>query len=234
MRGDASSLILPQIQAKPISGIQSGFSSVLPFHKSTSHRHFLPHVFSDTRTHSKVGRKNVFCSTLSYQPFHSTSHFPLILLLTTSNRHKARSSSLSQSTTSLRSQNTLGLVPAIQDRNGLYCYVFGATNVFQDDDAMALALRFCFTRTAHAQENGKLSPWTPGRPYTYWGGTAVDYGGPTSWSFYPATKATSPSRRRRIRAAGSAGPDRPPRRTAGEHSGGDPQREGGGGRRRGD
>ncbi|CAI8057650.1 MAPK/MAK/MRK overlapping kinase [Geodia barretti] len=53
MRGDASSLILPQIQAKPISGIQSGFSSVLPSHKSTSHRHFLPHVFSDTRTHSK-------------------------------------------------------------------------------------------------------------------------------------------------------------------------------------
>ena len=54
IRGEAPSLILPQIQAKTISAIPSGFSSVLPSHKSTSHGHFLPHVFSDTRAPSKV------------------------------------------------------------------------------------------------------------------------------------------------------------------------------------
>lgn len=55
--GGAAGVILPQIQAKQfgmVSGVPSGFTSVLPSHKSTSHGHFLPHVIQDTRAPSKV------------------------------------------------------------------------------------------------------------------------------------------------------------------------------------
>ena len=55
--GGGAGVILPQIQAKKFgvfSGVPSGFSSVLPSHKSTSHGHHLPQVFADTRAPSKV------------------------------------------------------------------------------------------------------------------------------------------------------------------------------------
>ena len=59
--GGATGVILPQIQAKQfamVSGVPSGFSSVLPSHKSTSHGHLLPHVIQDTRAPSKVNGRN--------------------------------------------------------------------------------------------------------------------------------------------------------------------------------
>jgi renal tumor antigen len=77
MRGDASGLILPQIQVKPISGIPSGFSSVLPSHKSTSHGHFLPHVFSDTRAHSKHIQFPSHPPSHHFQPPQGTKQQPL-------------------------------------------------------------------------------------------------------------------------------------------------------------
>lgn len=55
--GGDTGVILPQIQANKFgtfSGVPSGFSSVLPSHKSTSHGHHLPQVFPDTRAPSKV------------------------------------------------------------------------------------------------------------------------------------------------------------------------------------
>lgn len=56
VRPTDNNLILPQIQAKQlgtISGVPSGFSSIIPSQKSTSHGHFLPHALSDTRAPSK-------------------------------------------------------------------------------------------------------------------------------------------------------------------------------------
>ena len=70
-------LILPQIQKAKgfgaISGVLSGFSSVLPSHKSTSHGHFLPHVFSDTRAPSKVNKESDFLCCVCHR-FFSSAH----------------------------------------------------------------------------------------------------------------------------------------------------------------